>query len=638
MTEARRDFIPRRLGHPTELSLMKHAIRCLGVGVVIAAGLLVWAADPPAQPDLSEFKTVENAVTTRISRTVTPARSAQPAYLGIQLKGDARDKMILALVEQDSPAAKAGLKVGDVVTEVAGQKPANAAALRELLLSKAPGDKLPVTVQREDKPVAVEITLDSHSHPLTATARAVMGVQMAEDNGTVRIDVLTPNLPAAQAGLKAGDVIVKVDGQEVRSTNNVRDAIGKKSPGDTIEVVYKRDDKEETVKVKLAADGSAAGGGPRPWDDRRQGLFAKEVYKLAVVTIEYPDVKHNEKITPKDWERALFSTKEYSDKSVTGQTVYGSLNDYYQEISCGAFRVEGKVFDYVEVSKKRTDYSTDSNRYKMFEEALDKLLEREKDALKGFDGIFFLHAGRRVETQRGGLFWPHKSNFSYKGQRFNYFICPECGGGQRGGQGASNMASISVISHEFGHMLGLPDLYAQQDSPTSEGLGVWCTMSTGHGESGKPLHFSAWCKEQLGWLKPAVVDPTTQQKLILAPITGSTKECYKVLLQPDGSEYLLLENRVKKGFDVELPGEGLLIWRVVDGKPILEESHGVLGPRGPGSFPSSVPFPSKANTAFTPYTQPSSKPLKNGGLPVHITNIRKLDDGRITFFIGYESL
>ena len=101
-------------------------------------------------------------------------------------------------------------------------------------------------------------------------------------------------------------------------------------------------------------------------------------------------------------------------------------------------------------------------------------------------------------------------------------------------------------------------------------------------------------------------------------------------------EYLLLENRSKKGFDQSLPAEGLLIWRVVGNRPILQEAHGVEGPAGPRSFISSVPFPSAANDSFTPYTIPSSRSPNGGGLPVHITNVRKLADGRITFHIGYE--
>jgi hypothetical protein len=99
-----------------------------------------------------------------------------------------------------------------------------------------------------------------------------------------------------------------------------------------------------------------------------------------------------------------------------------------------------------------------------------------------------------------------------------------------------------------------------------------------------------------------------------------------------------LENRRRIGFDRDLPAEGLLIWRVIDGRPVLEESHGIGGPSGPGLYLGSIPYPSGSNTAFTPFTTPSSKSLKGGGLPVYITNIKKLPDGRIVFQIGYEYL
>ena len=75
---------------------------------------------------------------------------------------------------------------------------------------------------------------------------------------------------------------------------------------------------------------------------------------------------------------------------------------------------------------------------------------------------------------------------------------------------------------------------------------------------------------------------------------------------------------------------------MVNQRPILEESHGVEGPSGPRVFPSAVPYPSAANNAFTPDTTPSSRSLLGGGLPVFLTEIRKLPDGRMTFHIGYE--
>ena len=81
------------------------------------------------------------------------------------------------------------------------------------------------------------------------------------------------------------------------------------------------------------------------------------------------------------------------------------------------------------------------------------------------------------------------------------------------------MTNISVFCHEFGHMLGLPDLYARPEKPGMEGVGIWCAMSNQAG-NGRPQHFCAWSKEKLGWVKPAVIDPTVKQKLVLAPDRG----------------------------------------------------------------------------------------------------------------------
>ena len=197
------------------------------------------------------------------------------------------------------------------------------------------------------------------------------------------------------------------------------------------------------------------------------------------------------------------------------------------------------------------------------------------------------------------------------------------------------MANISVFCHEFGHILGLPDLYARAENPGSEGVGAWCAMSNQAGE-GRPQHFSAWCKEQLGWLRPATIDPSVRQKLLLSPIESTTNQCYKILIRTDGSEYFLLENRQKRGFDRSLAATGLLIWRVVGNRLILEESHGVEGPAGPRVFPGSVPYPSGANDSFTPFTVPSSRPQLAGGTAIHLQQIRQHPDGRISFEIGTE--
>jgi len=190
--------------------------------------------------------------------------------------------------------------------------------------------------------------------------------------------------------------------------------------------------------------------------------------------------------------------------------------------------------------------------------------------------------------------------------------------------------------NESGFWMRRHDEYeARPEDAGSVGLGAWCVLSNPILE-GRPQHLSAWAKEKLGWVKPAVIDPTVKQKLLLNPIEDSPLECFKVLIRPDGSEYYLLENRRKKGFDADLSAEGLLIWHVLKDRPVLRESHGLEGPNAPLTHLSAVPYPSDANTAFTPDTIPSSRSPLGGGFPVHITNILQVPDGRIAFTIGAE--
>jgi M6 family metalloprotease-like protein len=579
------------------------------------------------RPDLAEFRTVATAVTTRMSRS--PGRApAQAGYLGIRVDDD-RGCFVLAQVEHGSPAERAGLKAGDVVREVAGTAPTTLASLRELLQSRAPGDAVPFAVLRRGKPVEVTVTLDAPSHPLSATPRVAFGVRLSDADGGALVDAVWPDSPADRAGLRKDDLIVRADGRDLSGPDRLFMALSDKSPGDHLTLVVRRGGEDRKVKVRLTT-GRSAPPASLDWGDRELIPWPKNVYRLAVVPIEFPDVPHNEDITPADWRRALFSRGRYTDRSPTGQPVFGSLNDYYREQSAGAFHVEGKVFPYVEVGRDPGDYVNNPFRFALLYEALDRLLAREgPNALQGFDGLFFVYAGGRSPAPRGSLLWPHRSGFNYHGRHWDYVVFPE---------GGPRMTSISVICHEFGHLLGLPDLYAQPEVPGADGLGIWCTMSTGHGRDGKPLHLCAWCKERLGWLRPAVIDPTVKQKLVLSPVEGSATECFKVPVRPDGSEYLLLENRTTKGFDRDLPGTGLLIWRVIDGRPVLEESHGIRGPEGPNRFLGSVPYPSRSNDAYTPTTTPSSRSPKGGGLPVNLTNIRRLPDGRITFWVGYEFL
>jgi len=606
----------------------------ISLGVALIAAFAA-AADDAKGPDLNEYKTVATAVT---ATAIKERASAQPGFLGVAVE-DIKGQVIASEVAGDSPAEKAGVKKGDILTALDGKPLAAAEVFRDQLRAKSVGEAVKLTLSRGGKPSELAVTLAAPSRPQkVGPARAVLGIDVEprKDEDGVVIKSVAANSPAERAKLKTEEVLLKFDDVAVTTNDKLRELIAAKKPDDQVTLTMLLAEKQVEFKLRLGAEGGGRGagrrGGPAGWDGRTSQYWTKDNYKLAIVLIEYPDAKSHEKITAKAWDESMFSKGTYK-KTATGQAAHGSLHDYYLEQSYGHLKVSGKAFAPVTVSKKRAEYgAAGTNRSALLTEALDKLTARDgKDVLKDFDGVIYIYTGGRMQVARGSLYWPHRSSVRYQGKSWPYFICGE--GSERGG--AFQMGNISVFCHEFGHMLGMPDLYARPENPGSEGLAIWCAMSNQAGE-GRPQHFSAWCKDKLAWVKPTTIDPTVPQKLILGAIEDSPKECFKVLVKPDGSEYLLLENRRKKGFDASLPAEGLLIWRVVGNRPILEESHGVAGPSGPRSFNTSVPYPSASNDSFTPYTTPSSRSQLGGGLPVHITNIRRLPDGRVTFHIGYE--
>jgi len=135
-----------------------------------------------------------------------------------------------------------------------------------------------------------------------------------------------------------------------------------------------------------------------------------------------------------------------------------------------------------------------------------------------------------------------------------YSMQPETRGGQ--------LTSIGVYAHEFGHILGLPDLYDTDYS--SAGVGYWDLMAYGMwlGGGTRPSHLSVWSKYKLGWLLPEQVT-TMILDVPISPIE-STAQAYQFLngSPSEGGEYFLIERRAKQGFDSALLGEGLAIWHV----------------------------------------------------------------------------
>jgi len=123
------------------------------------------------------------------------------------------------------------------------------------------------------------------------------------------------------------------------------------------------------------------------------------------------------------------------------------------------------------------------------------------------------------------------------------------------------LSPFGVLAHEFGHILGLPELYAP--NLPHEGIGTWGLMGQGSwvGLGDSPPHLTAWCKYTLGWVDATVVDET---QTVTLPSVQKAGRVVKIWAKGPAhpNEYFLIENRTRTGHDSRIPGAGLLIWHV----------------------------------------------------------------------------
>src|SRR6266508_2054471 len=125
---------------------------------------------------------------------------------------------------------------------------------------------------------------------------------------------------------------------------------------------------------------------------------------------------------------------------------------------------------------------------------------------------------------------------------------------------------VGVVAHEFGHDLGLPDLYDTDGS--SDGAGIWDIMAGGSWNGApagtSPADMTAWSRIRLGWITPTEVTTALIGTSVPQAETLGGKVFRLSIPGASSPEYFLIENRESVGFDAALPASGLLVWHVDD--------------------------------------------------------------------------
>jgi immune inhibitor A len=179
---------------------------------------------------------------------------------------------------------------------------------------------------------------------------------------------------------------------------------------------------------------------------------------------------------------------------------------------------------------------------------------------KNFDTIIVAHAGYGNEsTSNDGDIW---SAFVPLSSPVNGID----GGIAVPARESSPNSPIGVTCHEFGHSLGLLDVY-KTTTPESSVVGEWCLMDYGPWVNNglTPTHPSVWNKKYLGWLTPNILtsgaDMTSANSVEL-----SSMSVYQLPILGNTNEYFLICNTQPSPYNPNSPGSGLLIWHIDEGE------------------------------------------------------------------------
>jgi len=218
-------------------------------------------------------------------------------YLGVGVQGltDERAKALnlkdnsgveVKTVTEDAPAARAGIHMSDVILEINGQKVDSSEQFTESIVGKAPGTKISLTVARNGVKQTMAATLGVRPPDLPMNAAPQngmiptpfgpmapgdlqamitgeaprigflgegLGSQLAEFFGVqegVLVQTVYEKTPAERAGLKAGDVVTKVNGMPVASPREISGIV--RQAKKTVVFTVVRNKKEITLSLEIA--------------------------------------------------------------------------------------------------------------------------------------------------------------------------------------------------------------------------------------------------------------------------------------------------------------------------------------------------------------------------------------------------
>ncbi|MBR2379287.1 MAG: M6 family metalloprotease domain-containing protein [Bacteroidaceae bacterium] len=363
--------------------------------------------------------------------------------------------------------------------------------------------------------------------------------------------------------------------------------------------------------------------------------------------------------------------------SVDGGT--GSVKDYYRDNSMGQFIPNFTVlgpytlpYTQLYYAGNSEDTGEDANPRAMIVDACNiakaqnpdidfSIFDNNKDGY--MDNVNVVYAGySEASTGNGDDMWPHswtldEFSLTIDGIIIDAYVCSAEFVGAEG----EKMDGIGTFTHEFGHVLGLKDMYDTDEYTDGYGLdpGDYSIFASGsyNNESRTPPCLMAFERMQMGWCNPVELKDVAD--ISLNPISENV--AYYINAQPNraegtGHEWFILENRQKTGWDTYLPAHGLLIYHYDYTDEMVEKYWSVNGPNNNSKHRcmyikpadgiddtntrNGDTYPGRSgNTEFTDNSTPNALSWAGEKTNTPITNIRE-EEGVIYFQVkgGIENL
>lgn len=300
-----------------------------------------------------------------------------------------------------------------------------------------------------------------------------------------------------------------------------------------------------------------------------------------VILVEFQDQKFESVENPKEYYTRQLNEPGFSDNGATG-----SARDFYLTASNGLFKPTFDVVGPILLPREMAYYGANegsSSDVYVGRICYDAVIEANDQGLIDFtqydlnedgwvDNIFIYYAGYgEADSGIKDCVWPHSTDIS-KHEDFEPLIFQ---GKQVGSYACSNElrynedpsikkpTGIGTFVHEFGHTLGLPDLYTTIYNPLVHHPNKWSTMASGsyNNDMNTPPTFSSYERFSLGWITPQILTASVDDVLLLQPLTEKA-DAFLVPVEGSKTEYFMYENRQKEDWDEYLPGHGMLIWHI----------------------------------------------------------------------------